>query len=104
MTALVIATVIRWIGFAALATLVGSVAWQTLILRPAGAFADESRRTLRRLALWSVLVLIATTTGELVTRAQAMAGGALGAAITAIPAVLARTHFGALWIARLAAL
>src|SRR5262249_21696936 len=95
-----VATAIRWIGFAALATLVGSEVVQTLVLPPAGASVDETGRKLRRLALWSALLLIGTTAGELVTRAEAMAGGSLGAAVSAIPAVLARTHFGTLWIAR----
>jgi len=71
-----------------------------VVLPPATPVVDGARRRLRRLALLCLVVLVGTTAGDLVTRAQTMAGGALPAAIAALPAVLMRTHFGAIWIAR----
>ena len=84
----------------ALATLVGGLVVELVVLPPATPVVDGARRRLRRLALLCLVVLVGTTAGDLVTRAQTMAGGALPAAIAALPAVLMRTHFGAIWIAR----
>jgi len=96
----VLATGIRWIGFMALATLVGGLVVELVVLPRATPVVDGARRRLRRLALLCLVVLVGTTAGDLVTRAQTMAGGALPAAIAALPAVLMRTHFGAIWTAR----
>ena len=88
----------------ALATLVGGLVVELVVLPPATPVVDGARRRLRRLAVLCLVVLVGTTAGDLVTRAQTMAGGALPAAIAALPAVLTRTHFGAIWIARFALL
>ena len=100
----VIATGIRWVGFLALATLVGGLVVELVVLPHATPVVDGARRRLRRLAMLCLVVLLATTAADLVTRAQTMAGGALPAAIAALPAVLTDTHFGAIWIARFALL
>jgi len=100
----VLATGIRWVGFMALATLVGGLVVELVVLPPAAPVVDAARRRLRRLALLCLVVLAATTAADLVTRAQTMASGALPAAIAALPAVLTHTHFGAVWIARFALL
>ena len=99
-----IATGIRWVGFLALATLVGGLVVELVVLPHATPVVDGARRRLRRLAMLCLVVLLATTAADLVTRAQTMAGGALPAAIAALPAVLTRTHFGVIWIARFALL
>ena len=88
----------------ALATLVGGLVVELVVLPPATPVVDGARRRLRRLALLCLVVLVGTTAGDLVTRAQTMAGGGLPAAIAALPAVLTHTHFGAVWIARFALL
>jgi len=100
----VIATGIRWVGFLALATLVGGLVVELVVLPHATPVVDGARRRLRRLAMLCLVVLLATTAADLVTRAQTMAGGALPAAIAALPAVLTHTHFGVIWIARFALL
>jgi copper resistance protein D len=95
-----VATAIRWVGLAGLATLVGALLVEALLLpRDAPGSAGAAVR-LRRLGVVCLTVLVATTAGELVARARTMAGGDLAGAIAAIPVVLARTHFGAVWIAR----
>jgi putative copper export protein len=100
----VFATGIRWVGFVALATLVGGLVVELVVLPHSTPVVDGARRRLRRMAVLCLVVLLATTAADLVTRAQTMAGGALPAAIAALPAVLMHTHFGAVWIARFALL
>src|SRR5215470_997030 len=63
-----------------------------------------ARRRLARLGVLCLIVLFGTTACELVARAQTMAGGDVAAAVSALPAVLTRTHFGAIWIGRFVAL
>jgi putative copper export protein len=101
---LVIAFLARWAGFLALATVVGGLALDLLILPRDPPAVDAARRAMRRLMVLSVIVLALSSAVELVTRAQTMAGGDLGAAIHAVPSVLARTHFGSIWTARFVAL
>jgi len=101
---LALAALIRWLGLTALAGLIGGLAVDLVVL-PRGALAvAPARERLRRSILLCVAVLILTTAGELVTRGQTMSGGGLAAAMAAIPAVVARTHFGAVWVFRSAAL
>src|SRR6266545_8303539 len=99
-----VATAIRWAGLAALATLVGSLVVDVLVLPRAVPELGGARGRLARIGVVGLVVLVGTTAGELVTRAQTMAGGDLAAAIPAIPVVLTRTHFGAIWIGRFVAL
>jgi copper resistance protein D len=100
----VIATGIRWVGFLALTTFVGGLVVELVVLPHATPVVDGARRRLHGLAMLCLVVLLATTAGDLVTRAQTMAGGALPAAIAALPAVLTHTHFGAIWVVRFALL
>jgi len=100
----VIITGIRWVGFLALATLVGGLVVELVVLPHATPVVDGARRRLHRLAMLCLVVLLVTTAADLVTRAQIMAGGALPAAIAALPTVLTHTHFGVIWIARFALL
>ena len=95
-----VATVIRWAGLAALATLVGSLVLDVLVLPREPPEVGPVRDRLRRLGVICLVVLAVAATGELTARAQTMAGGDLASAISAIPTVLTRTHFGAIWIAR----
>lgn len=62
------------------------------------------RRRLRRLRVVCTAILLLVTLAELWLRAATMSGGGLAAAPPAIPAVLTRTHFGAVWTARAASL
>src|SRR5512138_1741180 len=100
---LLVATAIRWVGFAALAALVGSMVLRDLVLPRTRGISPTALR-LGRLALASAVVLIGASAGDLLVRAQTMAGGDVASAIAATPVVLGRTHFGAIWVARLALL
>ena len=101
MTAEFLVTVLsRWIGFAALVTLVGGLVLEVVVLPREPSESVAVRGRLGRLGTICLVVLIVTTGVELVARARTMAGGDLTAAIFAIPLVLTRTHFGAIWIGR----
>jgi copper resistance protein D len=94
---------VRWVGFLALAGLIGGFALDLLGL-PASAEPSTGletvRRRLRRLRLTCTVLLVLTWGGELWLRTAVMSGAGPAAALGAVPAVLTRTHFGAVWIAR----
>jgi putative copper export protein len=98
-----IAWAVRWVGLAAFAALLGALVLDRLVL-PREPTLDATRRRLRRAGDGAAGVLLAAGTGELLLRAATMAGGGAGAGVAAIPAVLAHTHFGTIWIGRLALL
>ena len=97
---LLLVTMSRWVGLAALATLVGGLVLEVVILPWEPSEIGPVRRRLGRLGALCLVVLVATTGVELVTRARTMAGGDLTAAIPAIPSVLTGTHFGTIWLGR----
>ena len=74
----VIATGIRWVGFLALATLVGGLVVELVVLPHATPVVDGARRRLRRLAMLCLVVLLATG-GDLVTRPRPWPRWAAGA-------------------------
>ena len=96
-----IAGAVRWITLVALALALGALVLELQVMPAQAPALTASRRRLRRWVLGGVLVLMATTVGHLIIRAQVMSGGAsLGAAITVVPLVLRRTQFGTWWIIR----
>src|SRR5262245_47321727 len=95
-----LATLTRWVSFAAMAALVGGGVLEVFILPLEPPDIGDTHKRLRRLGVICLIVLVATSAWELLTRAQTMAAGGLAAAITAIPSVLTHTHFGTIWIAR----
>ena len=101
---LVLPTAGRWLGLVALAAVVGGFALDLLVLPRDAPELTKARRRLRRWVAVAVAVLGVTTAGDLVGRARVMSGGDLSQAMAALPAVLTRTHFGAIWIARMVAL
>jgi len=101
---LVLPTAGRWLGLVALAAVVGGFALDLLVLPRDAPELTKARRRLRRWVAVAVAVLGVTTAGDLVGRARVMSGGDLSQAMAALPAVLTRTHFGTIWIARAMAL
>jgi copper resistance protein D len=99
-TVLVVAAVVRGVTLAATAALLGALALDALIVPPAGP-ASVHRR-LRRAGVVAAVVLLAGTVGELAVRTLVMAGGSAPPLGAAVAAVVARTHFGRIWIARVA--
>ena len=101
---LIAAWLVRWIGFVALAGLVGGFVVDLFIL-PAGVPETAvTRRRLRALRVGCTALLLLAAGGELWLRAGTMSGGGHGAALQAVPSILTRTHFGSVWIARAAGL
>jgi putative copper export protein len=98
------AALIRWPDLLALATLIGALALQAVVLPPGIAELATVRRRLRRWETIATVILITASAGALVVRAQTMSGASLAGVIHTLPVVLMRTHFGAVWIARFAAL
>jgi copper resistance protein D len=101
---LLLATAGRWLGLLALAVLVGAFVIDVLIVPPGVVELAPARRRLRRWVRLAVAVLIVTSAGELVARARVMSGGGPAQIGAALPLVLTRTHFGAIWIARMTVL
>ncbi len=97
-------TVAHWMGLLALAALVGGLVVDLLVLPRGDAALASARESLRRWTTAAVVVLILTSAADAIARARVMSGGDLAQATAALPLVLTRTHFGAIWIARAAAL
>jgi copper resistance protein D len=96
-----VTTTTHWLGFAALAGLIGSLALDALVL-PAGlAEVAAAAARLRRWRALCLIILFVATAAELVIRAHTMAGDGIVSALDATPAVLSKTTFGGLWIGRL---
>src|SRR3989454_3721862 len=101
---LFIATIVRGLGLMALAAVIGCLVLDLLVLpREAGELL-VARRRLRMVSAIAVAVLMVATAGELLARTRTMSGGDLAGVRAALPLVLTRTHFGTIWIARVAAL
>ena len=97
---LIASWLVRWIGFVALAGLVGGFVVDLFIL-PAGAPETAvTRRRLRSLRVGCTTLLLLAAGGDLWLRAGTMSGGGPGAAMQAVPSILTRTHYGSVWIVR----
>lgn len=97
-------TFVRWLDLVALTTLVGGLVFRYLIIRatflqPQGL--DSFERRLRRVLAVSISLLALTSLGDLILRTLMMSGGGIVALGPALPVVLRRTHYGAVWIARI---
>lgn len=95
-----IAWLVRGIARLSLAAAMGGLALDWLAGRTGAREVPIARARLRR---WSTVcfgVLLLATLVELVTRTQAMSRASLAAALAAVPAVVARTHFGTIVGAR----
>jgi putative copper export protein len=101
--AFAVAAAVRWLSLVALAALLGILVLDVVIL-PVSPDALPARRRLRTWSALCAAILLAASAGELVVRARTMSGGPLAVAFSVLPVVLTRTHFGRIWLARLAAL
>ena len=95
-TALVWATLARWLDLVALAGVIGGFAVELAVLPQASPELADVRRGVRRLTGAMLALLAAATVAELIVRAATMAGS-VAAGIGAVPLVIGRTHFGFLW-------
>ena len=93
---------VQWWSLTAVAALIGAVALDLAVLPHSAPEVVATRRRLGRwILVWAVMVLLASG-ASLIVRATTMAGGRFDLAIRALPTVLTRTHFGTIWVARLA--
>jgi copper resistance protein D len=90
----------RWLGLVALAVLIGGRVVDLFVLPRHVAALASARERLRRWITVGLAVLVVTSVGELIARARIMSGAELSQVTAALPLVLTRTHFGAIWIAR----
>jgi putative copper resistance protein D len=99
-SAILVESLVRWLGLVALAVLVGGLVVDLAVLPRNTAGSASSRARLGRWTAIAVVVLVLTSVGDLIGRARVMSGGDLAQATAALPLVLTRTHFGAIWITR----
>jgi copper resistance protein D len=93
-------TLVHGLGLVGLAAAIGGLVLDGFIL-PAGApEVVAARGRLRRWITAALIGLALTTAADLLLRTQVMARAPLVVAVGAVPDVLARTHFGSIWIAR----
>ena len=101
---LAVATLVRWLALGALAALVGGLGLEVLVLPAGEPEIASARRRLRAWSLACIAVLLLTTAGEIVLRARTMSGGDLAQSVRVVPLIFSRTHFGAIWLGRMAVL
>lgn len=99
--------VVRWLEFLSLTVLIGSLAFRWLIVRPAILSHQQFQIIeghLRWVELGAIAVVTLTSLADLILRTLMMSGGSLTTLGFALPAVLRKTHYGTIWIARIALL
>ena len=97
-------TVVRWLDFLALTTLLGGLVFQCLIVWPTllsreGFDSFEARR--HKIGAGAIVLVALTSVGDLILRTLVMSGGTLTNLGFALPVVLSQTHYGRVWIARI---
>jgi copper resistance protein D len=90
------AAVLHGVGLISLAVVIGGLLLEQFILPPNVDELAVPRRRIRRLLTTCLVVLMLTTIGDLLVRAQSMTRAALGTAIIALPEIVTRTHVG--WV------
>src|SRR5262245_59035211 len=90
------AGVLHGVGLITLAVVIGGLVLEQFILPPNVDELAVPRRRIRRLLTTCLVVLMLTTIGDLVARAQSMTRASLGTAIIALPEIITRTHVG--WV------
>jgi len=94
----------RWVGLVSFAALVGSAALVLLVLPLDARELSPGVERLRRLRLLCLAALLVTSLIEVAARGHTMTGQGITGVLDAIPLILWRTHFGQVWLARLALL
>ena len=102
MTILVVSTVVRWLTLSATAAVLGALVVGVFVL-PRAVPARPAKR-LRRWTTAAAIVLLLGSVAELILRTQAMAGSSSAALLAGVPVVVAKTHFGRVWLVRAGAI
>ena len=104
---MILQTIVRWLDFVGLATLVGALAFRCLIVRPtllSRQRFENFERAHRRVVAASIGLVALTSVADLVLRTLLMSGGNVADLGSGLPVVLRQTHYGAVWIARISLL
>jgi len=96
------AVLVQWWSLTAVAALLGAAVLDVVVVPLAPELAAVHRRLGRWMRLCAAMVLLASL-ATLMIRASTMAGGRAALAFAALPVIMTRTHFGAIWCARLLA-
>jgi len=100
----VTAVLVQWWSLTAMAALLGAVVLDVAILPQTAREVIAARKRLGRWITVCAVMLLLASGASLMVRATTMAGGRLDLAVAVLPRILARTHFGPIWIARLVAI
>lgn len=95
---------ILWLDFAGFTTLIGTLAFRCLIIRPTLHSSREYKpfeERLRRVEGGSILLIAVASVGELPLRALVISGGILSNLTIALPEILWQTRYGVIWIVRI---
>ncbi len=100
-------SLIPWIDITALATLIGVSICLLSLARPAGVLAEYPQALLARLDRLIVIclsMLVLSTLFGLLERGMEMSGFGLAASLPLLPTVVFKSHYGSMWLLRLAGL
>jgi putative copper resistance protein D len=97
------AVIVQWWSLTAVAALLGAVVLDVVVLPHISPELSAARRRLGRWITASAVMVLLASVASLMIRATTMAGGRPDLALAALPIILARTHFGVIWCARLLA-
>ena len=104
----IIRSIPSWLELVALAVCVGTVVCRLWVLPPAVrsvlAGREQLIRRMRLLFVIGIAVVIAGSLCDLVLRAAEMSGAPVRSAVALLPAVVLRTHYGKIWLIRMAVL
>ena len=94
-----------WLEFVSLATCTGILVCRLLVFPPAAAESPEKGNSFTsgwRLFGIALAVIFAASAADLLMRTASMSGRPISAAFPVISTVLSRTHYGHVWIVRIA--
>ncbi|HUI46405.1 MAG TPA: CopD family protein [Nitrospirota bacterium] len=97
-----------WFEIISLAFCIGTLMCRSWVFSPALLLSVPDRRRLLR-RMWglfgiAIAIIIACSAADLISRTAQMSGRPVEAALPLIPAVIQKTHFGWIWIIRIAGL
>lgn len=100
-----LSVIVLWLDFAGLTTLIGTLAFQCLIIRPVSLSPrgfEPFEGLLRRVEAGALMLVALASVLELLLRALVMGGGILSNVAGALPSMLLDTRYGTIWVARIA--
>ncbi|HWR20519.1 MAG TPA: CopD family protein [Verrucomicrobiae bacterium] len=100
-----LSVIVLWLDFAGLTTLIGTLAFQYLIIRPVSLSPrgfEPFEGLLRRVEAGALMLVALVSVLELLLRALVMGGGILSNAAGALPSMLLDTRQGTIWVVRIA--